>query len=58
MSGVISCQFWFPGKRDTDLIVAAPDFLFYLDWLVEHEIRLENPFSDCIFACLVALRWT
>jgi hypothetical protein len=27
------------------LVVAALDFLFHLDWLVEYEVGLENPFS-------------
>ena len=40
------------------LIVAALHFLFYLDWLIEHEIRLKNPFSHRILARLVSLRRT
>jgi len=36
-------------------IIAAPHFLFNLDWLVEHEIRLENPFRYCIFRRLCSL---
>jgi hypothetical protein len=40
------------------LIVAALHFLFYLDWLIEHEIRFKNPFSHRILAPLVSLRRT
>lgn len=45
-------------ENATVLIIAATHFLFNLDWLVEHKIRLENPFSHCIFASFVAFRRT
>jgi hypothetical protein len=35
-------------ENATVLIIAATHFLFNLDWLVEHEIRLENPFSQAL----------
>lgn len=36
------------------LIEAAQNLCFHLNWLTEDQIRLEDPLSHGVFACLVA----
>ena len=39
-------------ENATVLIIAAPHFLFNLDWLVEHEIRLKTHFRTAFSQAL------
>ena len=47
-----------PHQRTLISVISAACFLFYLDWLVEHKKRLENPTSYHVFAPIVGIRRT
>ena len=42
------------GRSNNCLIVATLEFLFDLDWFIQHEKRLEDHFFHSIFTCFVA----